>query len=584
MSRGAIDFSVTTVVVVILSIAIIISGIIFVNNIKVELPDFEKGMPQFFNVAVNPSQGQQGTVFKINVDFADKNLVYFAQADILNGGRVATISLFDDGNHGDKQNGDGVYAGTIDSKGFSEGLYNIDVIVNPSDRQIRYHNVSKFVVYKDQCIPLAYNGNPDDKIDVTLLQSEYTDLGKFRDDALKVVGINQKANGILTFEPFKSYASRFNFYIVNQTTDLECKTGCQGVPSLVCCNNDKVYAAASQCPSDKIIILRDSKEFCGSSSGYAKVCNGWNPGEVAAHEFGHLFGGLGDEYNYAQSYPGYQGLVATYPNCDSNKCPKWSSYWPGCVAVCGFSQFFRPVEKRSIMYTYVHEFNEVSIRHLIDLLDNYNDSVANELAAPPLEDTYSINLNYNNGRLNANSAYVTQSKSPDRKALNRVDYIGKIISFDGATLNTFKFEVPKVEFPVMPRDEERNDTSLLHSAIITENTNYTLLAPYFPDAKQLEIYNLAGQKALTVDLGYLAKTCGDNVCQPHESAVSCSADCRPEINDNVCNYARDNVCDPDCEKLDPDCGVSREGLYVIIGIAVVAIIAIALMLSSKSKR
>ena len=584
MSKGAINFSMTTAVVVVLSVAVIISGTIFINSFRVELPSFERGMPQFFNVDVYPPQAQEGTTFKINVEFADKNLVYFATTDITKNGKVASVPLFDDGNHGDRKRGDGFYSGTFESKGFSEGIYNVDVIVNPSEKQIRYPNVSKFVIYKGQCIPLMYNGDPENKIDVEVIPSGYSDLEKFKKDAMKLIGLSPQSNGILTYEPFKNYSSNFNFYILNQSTDLGCKIGCQGVPSLVCCDNKKVGAAASQCPADKVIILKDSKDFCGSASGYAKICSGWNVGEVGTHEFGHIFGGLGDEYVYATSYPGYQAISATYPNCDVKTCPKWKSYWGGCFAGCGVSEVNRPVEKKSIMYTYVHEFNEVSIKHLVSVLADYASGSPQQVSAPPLEDTYAINLNYNNGKLSQQEVYVTQSMAPDRKSLRRVDYIGKIISFDGKTLNTFKFEIPKIEWPAMPREYERNDTSLLQSFVVDSDVNQTLLAPYFSNAKQLEIYNLNNQKMLTVDLGYLAKTCGDEICQPQESAVICAADCRPEIADNVCNYAQDNVCDPDCTKVDPDCGVGREGLYAIIGVAIVALLIIVFMLASKDKK
>lgn len=594
--RGALQISMTSAVMAVLSIAIIIAGVLLVQSLKVELPTIEEGMPQFFSINVYPKEAQLGTVFKISVDFSDKSLVYLAQASITKSGEagagvIATIPLYDDGNHGDRQRDDGVYGNVLDSKGMSEGIYNIDMIVNPSDKQIMYPNVSSFTLYKDNCIPLAYNGNPDDKVDVVFMPSGYSDLAKFKKDAMKAMGIPSQYGGLLTYEPLKSYSTSFNFYMVNQDADLGCKQGCQGIPSLVCCDNSKVAAAASQCPADEVIILLDSNDFCGSASGYAKICNGWNPGQVTTHEFGHIFGGLGDEYNYAQSYPGYTAATAVYPNCDINQCPKWSSYWPGCISVCGLSQFFRPVEKDSIMYTYVPEFNEVSIRHLVSLLNNYKGGQPQ--AAPPqpeqmLNSTYSIDLNYMNGKLSQNEVYVAQSKAPDRKALRKTDYVAKILSFEGNTLSTFKFEFPRIEWPAMPRENERGNISLMSSPVVMSDTNYTLLAPYFDNAKKMEIYDLNNSKLLTIELGYFAKTCGDNTCQEHESAISCPQDCRPDMKDEICNYASDGVCDPDCPSgLDADCGglagIEKGNLYALAGGLIALILIIVVMLNIKGK-
>ncbi len=582
MEKGAFEFSARTAVVVILSLVILASAIVLVSSLKVELPKFESGMPQFFEVSVSPEEGQIGTTFRIDVDFADKSLVYQARAEVSREGidSPAGVILFDDGQHGDKLKDDGVYSGIFESKGLSEGVYSVDVIVNPSESEIKYPDVARFTVYKDNCIPLAYNGHPDEKIDVVILPDQYTDFDEFKRDALKVAGSPPQSKGILTYEPLKSYASRFNFYIVNQSFDLECKQGCQGVSSLVCCNNNKVAAAASQCPADQIIVLRDSSDFCGSASSYAKICNAWNPGQVATHEFGHIFGGLGDEYSYAQTYPGYEAAASVYPNCDIKNCPKWISFWGGCFSGCGVSQFYRPTEKQCIMYTYVDRFDDVDSRHLVSLLDEYKGGATQEVAAPPLEDTYVLDLNYKDGKLAAENVYVTLSKSPDRKALRSVDYVGKLISFEGRTLSEFKFEFPRVEWPAMPRE---NESDLSHSPIILNETNYTLLAPYLENAERLEVYDLKNQRVLSVDLGYLARTCGDNLCQEHESALTCPSDCRASVSDDLCTYEEDGVCDADCPRVDPDCGLSRQNLYLIAGIIVLALVALIATLFKKKK-
>ena len=577
MGKG--EFSTTTLVVVIIAIAVIVGGVLFVQDFKIELPEFESGMPQFFSISTTPEQGQEGTNFKIDVKFSDKALVYFAQAEIKGRGIIDTVTLYDDGSHGDKRKDDGFYSGIFDSSNLADGEYKIDVVINPSKSQISYENVSEFVVYAGNCIPLVYNGDPNEKIDVAILPGDFTDSEKFRKDALKIIGFPEKNNGILTYEPFKSNVNKFNFYIVNQSLDLGCFLGCYGVDSLACCDNDKVARASSQCPADEVIILLDSNQFCGSASSYAKICNGWNPGQVGTHEFGHIFGGLGDEYVYEDVYPGYEGIISTYPNCDVKECPKWKSFWGGCVEGCGVSVQNRPTEEACLMYTYVDEFDPIDQRHIISLLNKYDEGFVQNVAAPRLEKTYLVDLNYNDGKLSANKVILTNSKAPDRKALNKVDYFAKILDFNGRAIETIKFEFPRLEFPAMPRDED----NFSHSPVVVNNTNYTVLASYHEDASKMEVYDLANNKLLTVDLAYLANVCGDGVCQEHESAVECSEDCSTEQPDDLCTYTKDNVCDPDCVRLDPDCGVSRDNLYLILG-GVVALLFVIAALTTKGKK
>ncbi len=48
-------------------------------------------------------------------------------------------------------------------------------------------------------------------------------------------------------------------------------------------------------------------------------------------------------------------------------------------------------------------------------------------------------------------------------------------------------------------------------------------------------------------------TCGNGVCDPHETHLSCSNDCPAGGRDNLCEDVKDSVCDSDCTGSDPDC-------------------------------
>ena len=247
-NKGQITFSLATLIIVVLSIVSIGSGIMIVNKLTkaVELPALGK-MPQFFHLASYPDKGQIGTIFRINLELTNKTGLYLIDAKITKlGSPVKTIPLYDDGSHGDAKMGDGIYANTWDSEKEQEGVYGIDVIINPSENQMVYENVSTIKIFQPACEPLIYNGNPSDKVDVAILAYGYTDMNKFKQDALKWIN-----TGLLTYEPFKSNSGKFNFYAIEQQAAFSCTK--QG--TIVYCDNEKVRQQASQCPADQIIVL-----------------------------------------------------------------------------------------------------------------------------------------------------------------------------------------------------------------------------------------------------------------------------------------------------------------------------------------
>ena len=579
--RGALEFSATTAVVIILAVVIIGAGIVFISSLRVELPSIDRNMPQFFTLSTSPDNAEAGTLFKINVDTNNNSVVILLQAKIMKDKElIKTIQLYDDGNHNDANAGDGKYAGFFDSKGQNEGIYQIDVVVNPGEKEAVYSNAGQFSIFKKQCIPLLYNGDPSNHIDVAILPSGYTNYSKFRIDALKLVDSAGRNNGILSYEPFKNNSGRFNFYLVNSSENLECTKGCQGVPSLVCCNDQKITRAASQCSSDEAFVILDSKDFCGSASAYAKICNGWNIGEVGTHEFGHIFGGLGDEYDYQKTYPNYKAYKAVYPNCDEEeKCPKWLYYWNKCIGGCGLSSYFRPTPGDCIMFTYVPQFCPVCQKTLLGLINKYNSPApTKELSAPLPQESYVLDINYDKGSLKSQEVYFSPAQSPDRKAITKTDYIAKIVSFEGKEIYSFRFEMPRLLYPAPPRSP--NETA--YSPVLQENMNQTVIAPYFENAKSVEIYNPQNQRVLSIDVGYLAKTCGNGICEKMETAVDCPQDCKESANDGICIYEKDDVCDPDCRKgIDPDC--SRID-WKMVGIMAISAVILAFLVFRRKKR
>jgi len=574
------EFSMTTAVVIILSVVILGFGISLLAQItkgaEAIAPKIEKTMPPYYSSEILPDKGQVGTVFAITFKTLNFSAIELVEAKIFreNGVFLETVVLYDDGEHGDSKKNDGIFAGTFDSKEQMPGKFYIDIVINPAIAEEVYEKTAFFEVYKESCTSLIYSGDPSEKIDVVFLGQGYTTENELKNDVAKFIDSNAKYKGLLYASPLKENADKFNFYIVNGTYDFGCKRGYQGIASLVSCNDEEVVRTASQCPADQIIILMKDNNFCGSASSYAKVCTTDMGPEVLMHEFGHIFGGLGDEYDYGTAYPSLKAPAIEYPNCAYSGCDKWTSITGAeCIQGCGYNNFYRATKEDCIMYYYVHKWCPVCTKQLQEMLDNYiTNQNGNEMAAPTPspEKEYLVNLNFDNGQLKLNNVYATSGIAPDRKAVAKADYVAKIISFDNKILSTFKFAMPLIVYPFY-----ENGSSEKAPAFMLDKVDSTVLVPYYKNAKQLSISTLDGNKVLDVDLGYLADVCGNGKCEPHESAISCPQDCKANAKDDICNYDKDGICDPDCPNVDPDCKQQQ----IPFALALIIIPAIAIIFS-----
>jgi hypothetical protein len=99
--------------------------------------------PLIDNITASPLVGDQGTIFNFTVDLWDYSGIYSALGYItyLNDTFIETITFWDDGNHNDGGNGDGIFGASWDSSGFSQGVYLLDI--NATDSMI-YHYESLY--------------------------------------------------------------------------------------------------------------------------------------------------------------------------------------------------------------------------------------------------------------------------------------------------------------------------------------------------------------------------------------------------------------------------------------------------------
>jgi|GEM_PF-1926779 len=583
--QGALEFSAATLVAVILGALFLIFGILLLSGLLKFPLEKEKPAPLFDYTRVFPEQGRPGTIFSIRF-YSTSNTSYIVHATILNEtGEVGKIMLYDDGAHGDEKASDGFYANVWDSSGRGEGPYYVNINIELPQTTQSYEKAAEFEIYKENCIALIRNGKPDERIDITFLGVGYNETSSLAEDVAEYIDYYGKGGGLFSVSPYKENRERFNFYFVNESADLGCGLGYGEIASVVRCDDNKVMELASQCPSDQVIVLIKSEEFCGSASSYAKICTGKAGKDVLLHELGHTLAGLGDEYEYDKVYPGFSVVATNYqfPNCDVAQCKKWQGIeGTACFKGCGLSELFRPTKNSCIMYGYTHKFCPVCARTILNLITKYKKGKANETLmrpapVPPTEKSYLVSLDKERNTLAFKDVFVTTASAPDRKIVRRVDYSAALLAFDGSTLYKFDFEMPDMLFPFYEEGKEKV------SPFILEKSSQTIVIPYFRNAKTLEIYE-KNRTILRIDLGYFAKVCGDNICEPHENWFECPADCPLAAPDNICAYLKDNVCDPDCPERDPDCMPEKSLIFGILvsGIAVLVII-VAILISRKHK-
>ena len=218
---------------------------------------------------------------------------------------------------------------------------------------------------------LLYNGNVNKRINMVLLADGYAaaQQSQFISNATTI------SNYLLNTAPFSQYKSYFNvvavkvissqsgakhpgtatdvsepvFPVASVNNYLGSGFDYGGIHRLIVANNSSAVTsvlAANMPAYDMVMVIANSTEYGGSGGSYATVSIHSSSSEIAAHEFGHSFAGLADEYWAGTSY------AAEKPNMtaqSSSSSVKWSP-WVGLNSIGVFpygssapqSQWFRP--------------------------------------------------------------------------------------------------------------------------------------------------------------------------------------------------------------------------------------------------
>lgn len=232
----------------------------------------------------------------------------------------------------------------------------------------------------ENCVPIIKNGESKDKLDIVFVSSRLDDSEFDQDiqnslfnDPPQLTGqsngdrvyLENSSKGILVIEPFKSNTKKINVWKITKKGIFKPEDIFPEVKDFV----------KSNCPFyDEIIVLEniDYEGYVSSRGGGGVAITTI---EAVAHEFGHSFGGLYDEYLLTSenvSTSPSQGFDSSL-NCDVAGCPKWKNLEGyGCYAGCFAPNVYRSADLSIMKEIHAPSYSPAAIEHLTKLMNQYN--------------------------------------------------------------------------------------------------------------------------------------------------------------------------------------------------------------------
>ena len=562
-----LNLSISSLVIISISLIALVLGGIYLSNlalfsqgiIETDLPspfiESDQRPSMRIDLVVTPSASLKGTIFALVAETwpptPDQTLNLILNKE----GEETQITLFDDGQHYDENSKDGTYGALLDSQDLELGTYLI--------KDQESNELAEFTLHDSKC-PLLIGSPSTDKINLLIIPYGYSNLQTFKQDAQEII-LGEKS--IYKIEPFKSNFNKFSFSFVEPTEDLECEVGCKGIETMVCCNDAKVVDTAAQCHYDGIIVMINSEVSCGTASFYTKLCaKSEKAGLILAHELGHSFGGLADEYiyqDYFESYNVPDSFILNMPNCDSEGCEKWADITDQCFEGCTSPNLYRPSPNSIMRYLSFGEFNEVSKASLQGEINRRVAKEAQLQQKDPNLKSYYVNLHYDNGEVQLGP--VTAGPVKPGIISTTGYFTANLLAQNGKVLHSSKIPLPIFELPA-PEISDR--------PIIARQLTLPVTLPFIPTAQSLEITD--GTKVLAItSLAVFQDNCGNEICGVEENRISCPADCTLQ-EDNLCELS---YCDPNCPNQE-NCNTPTKANYIwaaaLIAIALITIVIILL--------
>ena len=238
----------------------------------------------------------------------------------------------------------------------------------------------------ETCKSIIYNG--EGKVNILIFSDKDT--------------ATSYADDLLLIEPFKKNKDAFNFYYVDSYTP-SCELY-KGI-ALLCYSKELIKKAAS-CPDDYIVVIQDSEQKIRSSA-YMNVVslNSKHPHSVFAHEIGHAFANLAEEYTPS-------AILRNSQNCASS-CADFED-GEGCFKGCSDDNYYRSIDAgimRTLSSKSYGSFDESLIESRITKSLKMQTITARAVYEPTScenEQYYLIENNFINGSITSVSTTIEQ--------------------------------------------------------------------------------------------------------------------------------------------------------------------------------
>ena len=233
----------------------------------------------------------------------------------------------------------------MDLKKINKFIIPISLIIVIVVFSFNIDKVNKSPVLNSECIVL-HEGDSG-KVNVVFLSYGYDDQKTFLADVDKYINGTDSFSSI---EPYSSNFNKLNFYAV-----VSDEVKCHIDDGTILCDDRAAKKVASKCHNDYIFIINKVNQFKDivlplRSSAYLNIgsINVADNKLVVLHEFGHLFGGLSDEY----VEDGMSIDITNSLNCDISNCNKWNNVdGTGCFNGCSKAEYYRSIQN-GIMRNY----------------------------------------------------------------------------------------------------------------------------------------------------------------------------------------------------------------------------------------
>jgi len=322
--------------------------------------------------------------------------------------------------------------------------------------------------------------------------------------------VSQRWATIASREPVVSYRRYFNAHRVDVTsvdagvdndptqgiarsTALDMGFWCSGIERLLCVSTSKAIAAANCAPQwNQILAVANSTKYGGAGYPTADVCtfSGFESSslEVALHEFGHSFGDLADEYDYADgtTYTGPELPEVNVSILNSSSMQSAGSKWAAWIGVslptvgvhgafegARYYQFgIRRPTSNSLMRSLGVPFNGPGLEQMIVKL--HQQTAMLDAAAPAV-----------NAQVIRGAVVTATLVEPSLHALTTQWYLGAeaIAGATGTSIDTRDLPVGATGAPLRlvvtdPTTKVRNEA--LRTQWLRENYNWTLVRDACP--------------------------------------------------------------------------------------------------------